>query len=75
MSARTKIFIWVIGAEQEASPWLERDAVARAECLLAPEVCSRIKMEVEEEITAAIRFAEESPYPEPSELFMDVIGD
>jgi TPP-dependent pyruvate/acetoin dehydrogenase alpha subunit len=62
-------------SRQEASPWLERDAVPRAECLLAPEVCSRLKMEVEEEIRAAIQFAEESPYPEPSELFVDVIGN
>jgi TPP-dependent pyruvate/acetoin dehydrogenase alpha subunit len=62
-------------SRQEANPWLERDAVPRAECLLTPAVCSRIKMEVEEEINAAIRFAEESPYPEPSELFVDVIGN
>ena len=62
-------------SRQEASPWLERDAVPRAECLLPPEVCSRLKMEVEEEIRAAIQFAEESPYPEPSELFVDVIGN
>jgi TPP-dependent pyruvate/acetoin dehydrogenase alpha subunit len=62
-------------SRQEASPSLERDALPRVECLLAPEVCSRIKMEVEQEITAAIRFAEESPYPEPSDLLMDVIGD
>jgi TPP-dependent pyruvate/acetoin dehydrogenase alpha subunit len=34
-----------------------------------------LKTEIEEEIGAAIRFAEESPYPEPTELFMDVIGD
>jgi TPP-dependent pyruvate/acetoin dehydrogenase alpha subunit len=62
-------------SRQEASPSLERDALPRVECLLAPEVCSRVKMEVEQEITAAIRFAEESPYPEPSDLLMDVIGD
>ena len=62
-------------SEQEAGPWIERDAVLRAECLLAPEVCNRVKMEVEEEIRAAIRFAEESPYPEPSELFVDVVGN
>lgn len=62
-------------SRQEASPWLERDALPRAECLLAPEVCNRIKREVEEEVKAAIRFAEESPYPQPSELFSDVIGD
>jgi TPP-dependent pyruvate/acetoin dehydrogenase alpha subunit len=62
-------------SRQEASSWLERDAVPRAEALLVPEVCSQIKMEVEEEIRAAIRFAEESPYPDPSELFVDVIGN
>jgi TPP-dependent pyruvate/acetoin dehydrogenase alpha subunit len=61
-------------SRQEATPWLERDSLARAECLLAPEVCSRIKMEVEEEITAAIRFAEESAYPQSSDLIMDVVG-
>jgi TPP-dependent pyruvate/acetoin dehydrogenase alpha subunit len=62
-------------SRQEASPWLERDALPRIECLLPPEACSRLKTEVEEEIMAAIRFAEESPFPEPAELFMDVIGD
>jgi TPP-dependent pyruvate/acetoin dehydrogenase alpha subunit len=34
-----------------------------------------LKTEVEEEISAALRFAEESPYPQPEELYMDVIGD
>ena len=62
-------------SRQEASPWLERDALPRIECLLTPEACSRLKTEVEEEIRAAIRFAEDSPYPEPAELFMDVIGE
>jgi TPP-dependent pyruvate/acetoin dehydrogenase alpha subunit len=62
-------------SRQEASPWLEDDALPRVECLLAPEACNRLKVEVEEEISAAIRFAEESPFPQASELFMDVIGD
>jgi TPP-dependent pyruvate/acetoin dehydrogenase alpha subunit len=34
-----------------------------------------VKTEVEEEISAAIRFAEESPYPAPEDLYEDVIGD
>ncbi len=59
---------------EEARPWLERDAVARAERGLDPEVCRRIKADVEEEIQAAIAFAENSPFPDPNELYTDVEG-
>jgi TPP-dependent pyruvate/acetoin dehydrogenase alpha subunit len=59
---------------EEARPWLESDAVRRAESLLDSGVCSRIRAEVEDEIQAAMAFAEESPFPDPRELFTDVVG-
>jgi TPP-dependent pyruvate/acetoin dehydrogenase alpha subunit len=59
----------------EAQPWIEQDSVRRAGSELDPLLYERIKQEVEKEIQAAIAFAEESPFPEPRELFTDVTGD
>jgi TPP-dependent pyruvate/acetoin dehydrogenase alpha subunit len=59
---------------EEARPWLEGDAVERAERRLSADVCRRIKADVDAEIEAAIAFAEESPFPDPSELYTDVEG-
>jgi len=59
----------------EAQPWIEQDSVRRAGSELDLVLYERIKQEVEKEIQAAITFAEESPFPEPRELFTDVTGD
>jgi 2-oxoisovalerate dehydrogenase E1 component len=59
----------------EAKPWIERDAVRHAESDLDPVAREKIKRSVEEEIQAAITFAEESPFPDPRELLTDVVGD
>lgn len=59
---------------EEADPWVERDAVRLVEETLDPDLVKRIKAEVEEELRAAIAFAEESPFPEPAELYTDVVG-
>jgi TPP-dependent pyruvate/acetoin dehydrogenase alpha subunit len=60
---------------EEARPWVERDQVARLAALIAPENRERIEAAVEEEIRAAIRFAEEGPFPDARELLTDVTGD
>lgn len=59
----------------EAQPWIDRDSVRRAESQLDPVLRDKIKRSVEDEIHAAVAFAEKSPFPEPRELFTDVMGD
>jgi len=64
--------------EAEVAAWLERDPIRafRAELerrsLLDDADAQRIQREVEEEIEEAVRFAEESPMPDPAELHRDV---
>jgi TPP-dependent pyruvate/acetoin dehydrogenase alpha subunit len=60
--------------QQEAAPWIENDQVHRLAALLDPEERTRIEAEVEGEIGAAFAFAEESPRPEPVELYTDVFA-
>lgn len=60
---------------EEAKPWFERDPVSRAAVSLTPEVRDRIMKEVNAEVSAAIAFAEESPFPESDELLTDVVGE
>lgn len=58
--------------EDEATPWVETDQVTRLESMLSPECRERIQEEVETEVEAALTFAEQSPEPEPAELYTDV---
>lgn len=58
--------------EDEATPWIAGDQVMRIESMLPRERCEQIQEEVENEVEAALAFAEESPEPEPSELYTDV---
>jgi TPP-dependent pyruvate/acetoin dehydrogenase alpha subunit len=60
---------------EEARPWVEGDQLGRLAALVAPESREHIKAEVEQEIQAAIAWAEEAPFPEARELLTDVIGD
>jgi TPP-dependent pyruvate/acetoin dehydrogenase alpha subunit len=60
---------------EEARPWVEGDQVERLAALVAPEERKRIEAAVEEEISAAIAFAEGEPFPDARELLTDVTGD
>jgi TPP-dependent pyruvate/acetoin dehydrogenase alpha subunit len=60
--------------KDEAAPWIENDQVIRLERLLDAGTASHIRREVEAEIAAAFSFAENSPWPEPCELYTDVVG-
>jgi 2-oxoisovalerate dehydrogenase E1 component len=60
---------------EEARPWVEGDQLARLADLIAPESRKHIEAEVEEEIRAAISFAEEGPFPDAGELLTDVTGE
>src|SRR5262249_19132052 len=56
----------------EAAPFLARDACRRLAAGLAPEVRERIEAAVRAEVEDAIRFAEESPFPSPDQLYADL---
>jgi TPP-dependent pyruvate/acetoin dehydrogenase alpha subunit len=62
-------------SRDEAAPWMENDQVGRLAALLEPERRRRIQETVESEIRAAFAFAEESRFPDRSELFTDVFKD
>lgn len=59
--------------EDEAASWVETDQVTRLETMLAPDRRQQIQEEVESEVEAALLFAEQSPEPEPAELYTDVV--
>lgn len=56
--------------KQEVQAWRDRDPItvlgAKLDALAGGEARKRIDQEVEEEVIDAVRFAEESPFPEPS---------
>ena len=60
---------------RKLEPWVEGDQVGRLAALIAPENRERIEAQVEEEIRAAIAYAEDEPFPEARELLTDVTGD
>lgn len=66
-------------SREEIAEWAEkRDAIKRlaaymqAEGILTDEQDQAMQHKVAEDIQAAVRFAEDSPYPEPDELYKDV---
>ncbi len=61
--------------EEEAEPWMHNDPLRRLAAMIAPAVRERINEEVEAEIHAAFAFAEDSPFPEPAELYTDVFQE
>lgn len=56
----------------EAAPWMASDQVAHLGEMLEPSARSRIDEEIERQIADAVRFAEESPAPNPKELYAGV---
>lgn len=65
---------------QEVESWLAKDPITNMkrwlieEALATEEDLSVIQQEVEREVEEAVRFADESPWPEPSALYEDVTG-
>jgi TPP-dependent pyruvate/acetoin dehydrogenase alpha subunit len=59
----------------EAEPWVERDACRRLGALLPPTKRAAVDAAIEAEIQEAIRFAEESSFPPPDELYADLFKD
>jgi len=60
---------------EEMQPWIDDDQLVRAEKEIDADVVSTIKTEVETEVTEAFEFAEESPFPDASELHAHVYAD
>jgi TPP-dependent pyruvate/acetoin dehydrogenase alpha subunit len=58
--------------EAEAAPWRARDPLRRLADRLDPRRRADIEVDVDAEIVAAITFAEQSPLPQPDELYADV---
>lgn len=62
-------------SEEERRPWVKYDQVKQvAQCLNAKKR-KEIEEDVEKEIRQAFRFAEESSFPDDSQLFTDVFKD
>lgn len=59
----------------EAAPWIDADAVTRLAALLEPQERVQLEQEVEREIGEALAFAEDSPYPDASELLSDIFKE
>ncbi|TAN40166.1 MAG: thiamine pyrophosphate-dependent dehydrogenase E1 component subunit alpha [Nitrospirae bacterium] len=58
--------------EQEVACWIKGDQVPRVRGMLDEQICRIIENEVEQEISKAFRFAEESRFPEAAELYKDL---
>ena len=62
-------------SRDDFKPWLEDDQVAKTGAMLDAAERTAIDEEVEKLIADAIEFAEQSPWPEPEELFSHVFAD
>jgi len=61
-------------SREEAEPWMRDDQVSRLADMTPEEIRKGIESEVEAEIAEAFAFAEQSPFPPPEELYLDVYG-
>ncbi|MFP3156267.1 thiamine pyrophosphate-dependent dehydrogenase E1 component subunit alpha [Lachnospiraceae bacterium ZAX-1] len=63
--------------EEEVLAWKAKDPIdiLEAMSLLTGEEIAKIRQSVEDEITKACKFAEESPYPDEAEAYTDVFVD
>ncbi len=59
----------------EVGAWRETEPLTVLKRTLPPEVIGKIESEVDREIVDAIRFAEESPFPEAMALYEDVFKE
>lgn len=58
--------------EEEAREWMKRDQLKRLSGLIDLRIRDRIEKTVEDEVREAFKFAEESSFPEYSELYEDL---
>jgi TPP-dependent pyruvate/acetoin dehydrogenase alpha subunit len=60
-------------SRDEAKPWVENDPVRRLREQLNATERHKIEAEIDAEVREAFVFAEQSPFPEPAELYTDVM--
>ena len=66
--------------QEEVDEWRRRDPIGAFPKLLIEHglttsaVIDDLKASVDDEVAAAVKFAEESPQPDPDELFDDVLA-
>jgi TPP-dependent pyruvate/acetoin dehydrogenase alpha subunit len=67
---------WSLGyrSPDEALPWIQDDQITRLAQMLDPEVRVDVEASVDEEIAAAVAYAEDSPYPPAGDLWEDVFA-
>lgn len=61
--------------QEESQPWKDSDPLQKLRARIDLEERTRIEAEVESEIAAAFEFAEDSPFPEPAELYAHVFKE
>jgi TPP-dependent pyruvate/acetoin dehydrogenase alpha subunit len=59
----------------ELDRWQTHDQIARLGAMIDPDSRARIDGAIEREIAEAFAFAEDSPFPEPAELYTHVFAD
>ncbi len=62
-------------SRDDFQPWLEDDQVARTGEMMDKADRDAIDADIEKQIADAVEFAEQSPWPEPEELFTHVFAD
>lgn len=60
---------------EEATLWIEKDPLKVIRQIISSDDAKRIEEEIEKEISAAFIFAQESPFPEASQLYEDVFKE
>ena len=65
-------------SQDEIEGWMKKDPIPRfgqllqAECQIEAAALAAIDDEVQRQITDAVEFAKQAPYPEPSEVYKHV---
>jgi TPP-dependent pyruvate/acetoin dehydrogenase alpha subunit len=62
-------------AKEEAEPWIKNDQVPKIGAMVEPATRKQIEAAVEQEVREAFAFAEQSPFPDYTELFTDVFKE
>lgn len=62
-------------SRRDLEPWIEKDQVTRLAAMVPPKEREAIEREVLAEIREAFEFAERSPFPDPEELYTDLLKE
>lgn len=62
-------------SRKDAEKWIKNDPVKKLAKLINPLTRQKIESQIEAEIKKAFQFAEDSPFPDPEELYTDVFKE